>query len=438
MSAYYAAIFATSTLKPLFGGLSDCLPLAGWRRRGIMLPGCVLAAACTAALGAAVHTRAALYAAGVGAALGFCAAEAAADGALVETAGGCREEAAALQVAAMSVRTASGAVASLAGAALLRVAPPRAVICVAAACGAAAAGASVLLPERTAGTPVGSASSRNCSAAGGASSCAGWRSSLLAAADLAGRAWRAVVRVAVAAALLFALGATPRSDTAYAAFLASGLRPPLADWQLGAAVACDTAGALAGTLAYGALSDGRPTRLLLAAGTALAAVGSLLRIVVPLGCLGLPQPAVVALAAVGVSASARFAFMPQLVLCGQLAPPGGEAAAFAALTALLDGGALAGAGLSAALTAALRVGDAPGRSWRNLPALVAACAACRVLPLLLLLPLLPASQGGAAAPSAAAPLQTHTGQELTEPLLGTRDAAAELEDMLDEDGLTPE
>jgi hypothetical protein len=422
VSAYYAAVFSTSLFKPLFGALSDGLPLARWRRRGVMAPACVVAAVCTAALGAAVRTQAGLYVAGVLAALAFCAAEAAADGALVEAAG-CAADASALQVAAMSVRTAGGAAGAVAGALLMRLAPARVVICVAAAFGGGAAAASLRLPPPPARVPAPAADNADVAAAAPAA-CP--RARLRAAAQLARRAWRALARAAPASALIFALGATPRSDDAYAAFLTTGLRPPLSDWQFGAALACDTAGALLGTLAYGAVSYGGATRTLLAAGTVAAAAGSLLRLAAPLGCAGLPPPLVVALVAAAVSACSRLAFMPQLVLCAQLAPAGGEAAGFAALVAVSDGGALAGASFSAALTAALRVGSAPGRSWRALPTLVALCAALRLLPLLLL-PLLrggpgstlpPAAREGAELPQLVRDGPRRRSEELTAPLLG--------------------
>jgi hypothetical protein len=430
VSAYYAAIFSTSLFKPLFGALSDGLPLVRWRRRGVMAPASAVAAVCTAALGAVVRTQAGLYVAGVLAALAFCAAEAAADGALVDAAGSAADVPA-LQVAAMSVRTAAGAAGAVAGALLLRLAPARVVICVAAAFGAGAAAASLRLPAAVCVPAV--CAPTQVPAADAAAPAAGPRARLCAAAQLARRAWCALLRAAPVSALIFALGATPSSDDAYAAFLTTGLRPPLSDWHFGAAVACDTAGALLGTLAYGAVSHSRATRTLLVTGIAAGAAGSLLRLVVPLGCLGLPPPLVVAIVAAGVSASSRLAFMPQLVLCAQLAPSGGEAAGFAALVAVSDGGALAGASFSGALTAALRVGSAPGRSWRALPALMVLCAGLRLLPLLLL-PLLcvgpgsalpPARSEGEELPQVVRDVARRRGEELTAPLLGHTHAAGE-------------
>ena len=44
ITSYYTACFATTMLKPLFGLASDRLPRA-YRRRGMVVPGCLLAGA---------------------------------------------------------------------------------------------------------------------------------------------------------------------------------------------------------------------------------------------------------------------------------------------------------------------------------------------------------------------------------------------------------
>jgi hypothetical protein len=131
-----------------------------------------------------------------------------------------------------------------------------------------------------------------------------------------------------------------------------------------------------------------------------------------LGCFGIPPAAFVSLAAVVVSITDRLAFMPQLVLCAELAPQGGEAAGFASFIALSDAGSLAGAALTGALTAGLRVGSAAERSWSNMPLLVGLCAAARLLPLALLVPMRPAG-----APDAVPGHAASGDAELTAPLL---------------------
>ena len=67
VSAYYAALFATSLLRPLWGALSDKLP-----RRALIVPGCALSGGSTLLLGLA-RTPGALFGAGMTAAAAFSA-----------------------------------------------------------------------------------------------------------------------------------------------------------------------------------------------------------------------------------------------------------------------------------------------------------------------------------------------------------------------------
>ena len=421
VSGYYAAVFSTTLLKPVFGMLSDCFPL-GVRRRAVMVPASVLAAVSTLCLGLTVRSEGGLYAAGLAAAIGFCAAEAGADGALVERGTLAGDDVATLQVAAMGVRTTASAVASAAGALLLRLLSPRSLISLSSVPGACAAFAALFLPEATS-----EGVSEDVSEDGASSS------EQLAWTPRQAFAWlreclqrqsrSSMGHVGAASALLFALGALPRSDDAYAAFVTAGVRPPLSDWAFGLAEGCAQAGALLGTYVYGVLCLRFSTRALLAAGTVAGASGSLLRAAAPLGCFGLPAPAFVALAAVLVSVTDRVAFMPQLVLCAELAPQGSEAAGFASFVALSDAGSLAGAAFTVSLTAALRVGTAEGRSWSKLPALVALCAAVRLLPLALLLPMRPAGAADALPAGAVS-----DDAELTAPLLYGEVDEADVED----------
>lgn len=407
VSAYYAAVFSTSLLKPVFGVLSDCCPL-GVRRRAVMVPACALAAVSTLCLGLAVRSEGGLYAAGLAAAVGLCAAEAGADGALVEHGKLAGADVATLQVAAMGVRTAASAAASAAGALLLRVWSPRMLISLSSAGGACAAAAALFLPEAAAECDGVSSPEQR---AWTPREALAWLRSCVRRQPTA-----ALGRIGAASALLFALGALPRSDDAYAAFVTAGLQPPLSDWAFGVAEGCAQAGALLGTYLYGTLCLAYNTRALLAACTVAGACGSLLRAAAPLGCFGIAPAAFVSLAAVVVSVTDRLAFMPQLVLCAELAPRGGEAAGFASFIALSDAGSLAGAALTVSLTAGLRVGSAAGRSWSKLPLLVALCAALRLLPLALLVPMRPAGAAEAAGAASA-------DAELAAPLLGDDEAS---------------
>lgn len=351
VTAYYQAMFATTALRPLLGLASDG---ARSRRRSLLALASLCAGAATWVLGALVDSLPSLFATGVCAALAFCAAETVADGALIEASAGDAALVAQLQVAAMFVRSAAAAAASLLGAALLRVATPRVVICLAGCFGMAAA--AVVFARFEA---------------------AGAQQRRLAAELSSPRRIVAVLRRrALPAVLLFSLAASPSATDAYTSYMSVTLTPQL----LGIATAAETLCALGGTLWYGAAAGRHSTCVLLAAGVTAAACVSILRAAAP----SMQSPAYILLVSALSGAASRLAFMPVLVLSAQLAPPGAEAACFAALVTVNDLGALLGSSLSQGLTAALRVGQPPDRSWKLLPVLVLVCALASVAPLLML------------------------------------------------------
>jgi MFS family permease len=351
VTAYYQATFATTVLRPLLGLLSD----RAHSRRSLLALASACAGAATCALGALVDSLPSLFSMGVLAALAFCAAETAADGALIEAATGDATLVAQLQVAAMFVRSAGSAAASVLGALLLRFATPRVVICLAGCFGLAAA--AVVMARFEAG-----AQQRRLAPE--------WSSPRRIVAVLRRRALPAL--------LLFSLAACPSATDAYTSYISVTMAPQL----LGIATAAETLCALGGTLWYGAAAGRHSTRVLLATGVTAAACVSVLRAAAPLGSI--TSPAYIVLVAALSGAASRLAFMPVLVLSAQLAPSGAEAACFAALITINDVGALVGSGLTQALTAAMRVGQPPDRSWRQLPLFVLVCALASLAPLLLL------------------------------------------------------
>ncbi|KAI3437574.1 hypothetical protein D9Q98_000027 [Chlorella vulgaris] len=78
---------------------------------------------------------------------------------------------------------------------------------------------------------------------------------------------------------------------------------------------------------------------------------------------------------------AQVAFMPLLVLAARICPPGVEATLFATLMSILNGGSFVGSALGSALTAVLGV---TGENFDNLALLVTICTLCGLAPLPLL------------------------------------------------------
>ena len=394
VTAYYQATFATTVMRPLLGVLSD----RAHSRRWLLASASACAGAATFSLGALVDSLPSLFVTGLLAAFAFCAAETAADGALIEAATGDAALVAQLQVAAMFVRSAAAAAASVLSAVLLRVTTPRVVICLAGCFGMAAAAVALARFEA-------SAQKRRLSPE--------WSSPR--------RIGGVLRRRALPALLLFSLAASPSATDAYTSYISVTMTPQL----LGIATAAETLCALGGTLWYGAAAGRHSTRVLLAAGVTAAACVSVLRAAAPLGSIA--SPAYIVLVAALSGAVSRLAFMPVLVLSAQLAPSGAEAACFAALVTINDVGALAGSCLTQGLTAAMRVGQPPDRSWRLLPLFVLVCALASLAPLLLL----PCVQqlGPDDAPPAEHADEADFAEDASVPLLesGELDAAAEAE-----------
>lgn len=396
VTAYYGALFATQLLKPAWGLASDSLPFL--HRRGVIVPSCALIAFATWRL-AAVSDERELLLFGLASSAAYSAAEAAADGALLEAAPN-EASLAALQVAAATLRTVSSAAATLCGALLLRALPPRHVLRVAASLAVFATVSSCFVADVRRAPP--SPSPRRPPADPTSFS--------------TGRA-RAVLRVlrrsAPPAVLLLLLSSAPRADDALASFVSTAVSPPLAPAVFGWAAASAEAGALAGTLLYGRLlarsarrdaatGGAPPSQRDASTGGASPSLGtlrgctfagaslSLLRVAIPFAATPPLSPSSSLLAALVIFISAvtsvgsRLALMPQIVLCASLAPPGGEAASFAALTTLLSAGGLLSALLSSLGVAALRIGCPPKRSWAPLTPWVVVDAACHVAPLALL------------------------------------------------------
>jgi MFS family permease len=351
VTAYYNTTFATTLLRPLFGLAAD---KASGGRRVLLVPACCVAGVATLALGA-VTSVPQLFLAGVVAAAGYCAAESAADGELIEAAAGDADSVAKLLSAAMFVRTAASATAAVLGAGLVSMISPRSVITIAGCCGLAAA--AVLQSRRR-------------------MDAAPHDHEEIEQSTTPRQILAALRRTAAPACLLFLLAAAPEPADAYTSFTSIILTPR----GLGLANAVSTLSELLGTLLYGAAARRHTTPCLLAVGVCAAAAVSALRA----AAYFVPVPAYIISVAALSGFTSRFAFMPVLVLSGQLAPPGAEAASFAALITLNNGGALVGGAITIALTAALRIGQPPERSWRPLPPFVVACALARCLPLLLL------------------------------------------------------
>jgi len=181
---------------------------------------------------------------------------------------------------------------------------------------------------------------------------------------------------------LFAFQSTPNvSETMFYFFTNDlGFQPEfLGNVRLATAVA-----SLAGVGAYNLWFKHWPLRKLFRTATVLGCALSstqLLLVTHANRSLGISDSLFVLSDDVIISVLGEISFMPVLVLAARLCPKGSEATLFAALMSVVNGGAASGRALGGLLTHIMGVTDT---DFYNLPALVALCSVSGFVPLLLL------------------------------------------------------
>jgi len=381
-AALIAAGFAPWVIKPVYGFLSDAVPLAGYRRKSYLVLSGVVGAAAWGAMAALVSTPAQALAATLAAAAATACADVVVDSIVVERSRGAAPGAAgSLQSLCWGAAAVGGIVSAYASGALVADAGPRAVFAVTAACPLLLLpAAAALREERVVGD--GGDAARSPPSPPPPSIAA--RAKAQASALVAAASSRSVLFPAL---FVFAWQATPSPDAALFYFYTDelGLGPEfMGRVRLAGAVA-----SLAGVGAYSGFLKRLPLRTVFAttalAGAALAST-QLLLVTGWSRAHGVSDAVFVLADSAVLAALGQAAFMPVLVLAARSCPPGVEATLFAALMSVLNAGTAAGGAAGAALTAALGVTADDG--FEGLPTLVAICVGASLLPLALL-PLVP-------------------------------------------------
>ena len=387
-----AAGSAPWVAKPLYGFLSDAVPLFGYRRRSYLVGAGLLSAASWAALAspALVATPLAAAAFSAAASLGTAASDVVVDSIVVERARDApRQTAGSLQSLCWGAAAVGGIASAYASGAAVAAAGPRPVFAATAAIPLLVVAAAGLIDEeRVAGGGPG--------APGGpplGSRLKAQAASLLAALRNPG--------VAAPALFVFAWQATPTPDAALFYFYtdALGLGPEL----LGRVRLVGAVASLAGVAAYNAWGKALPLRTVFTGAALAGAALSATQLALVTGAsraAGIPDAAFLLADTAVLAALGQAAFLPVLVLAARVCPPGVEATLFAALMSVLNAGSAVGSAGGGALTAVLGVGVKGGGAaaaaagvlattpfgpeWNNLPLLVSLCAAGSLAPLALL------------------------------------------------------
>jgi folate/biopterin transporter len=410
-------------VKPLWGFLSDSVPLFGYRRRSYLVLCGGLGAAGWSALAAPglVHTPGAALAALLATSLATAASDVVVDSLVVERA---RGEAASAAGGLQSLCWGSAAVGGIASAyfsgSLVELWGPRAVFGLTAAFPLLTAAVAPLVrdaPAVAVGFGAGAAG-----AAGAAGTGAAAPNSVSVSAQ-AGRLWAAARTRAIwlPAAFLFIWQASPSPDAALFYFTTSqlGFTPEF----LGRARLAGALASLAGVSLYNARLKNVPIKRIFRATSLIGFALGLTQLILVTGAnrrYGISDQLFALSDTVVLTVLGQVAFMPTLVLAARICPAGIEATLFAALMSVFNAAGVASGAAGAALTSALHVGTggSTAADFENLPLLIVICNVLGLLPLPFLY-LLDEVPGLADAEEAHAKAQSAEGEELLE-----RDAAA--------------
>ena len=402
-----AAGAAPWVAKPLYGFLSDAVPLWGYRRRSYLVGAGLLSALAWAALAspALVATPAAAAAFSAASSLGTAAADVVVDSIVVERARGApRETAGSLQSLCWGAAAVGGIASAYASGAAVAAAGPRPVFAATAAIPLLVVASAAFIQEDRVVVEDGGVGPDGSPPPPPPSVAARLKAQ-------AGALVGALQNPAVAApaAFVFAWQATPTPDSALFYFYtdALGMGPEF----LGRVRLVGAVASLAGVAAYNAWGKALPLRTVFIGAALTGAALSATQLALVTGAsreLGIPDTAFLLADTAVLAALGQAAFLPVLVLAARVCPPGVEATLFAALMSVLNAGSAVGSAAGGALTAVLGVGVKGGAAagaaavaattpfgpeWNALPLLVGLCAAGSLAPLALL-GLIPAGVAG--------------------------------------------
>lgn len=366
--AEQAALMGITTLpwlmKPLYGFMSDGLPLLGYRRKSYLALAGSLGSLSWLSLATVVHTVPQAIFASTAASLGVAVSDVVVDSLVVERARDDKSSGSgALQALSWSCQSAGALASAYFSGSLLETLVPQQVFALTACFPLLVVGTSFGLPEQR----VAPSSSSDFGAL---------------VRDQTSLLWSAVQqkRVWLPALFLVAWQATPACDTAYFYFLSNelGIGPEF----LGRVRIATSLASLLGIAAYRRYLVDVPIKSVLFWASLASAPLGLTQLLLVYGVnrqLGIPDGLFTLGDSLVLTVLGQLAFMPLLVLAASICPPGVEGTLFATLMSLFNGAGVLGSELGAGLTSALGVTES---NFDNLGPLVAICNLSSLLPLL--------------------------------------------------------
>ena len=369
--AEQAALMGITTLpwllKPLYGFLSDGLPLFGYRRKSYLALAGLLGSLSWLSLATVVHSVPQAIFASTTASLGVAISDVVVDSLVVERA---RDDASsgsgALQSLSWSCQSLGALTSAYFSGSLLETLTPQQVFALTAFFPLLVVATSITLPEKRVESSRGSAEFRTLLRD---------QTSLLWSAARDRRVW-------LPALFLCAWQATPSCDTAYFYFLSNELT--IGPEFLGRVRIVTSLASLLGIAVYRRFLSDVPVKKVLFWCSLVSAPLGLTQLLLVYGLnrqLGIPDGLFTLGDSLILTVLGQLAFMPLLVLAASICPPGVEGTLFATLMSLFNGAGVVGAELGAALTSMLGVTE---NNFDNLGLLVAICNSSSILPLLVI------------------------------------------------------
>lgn len=362
MSAIMGVAVTPWLIKPLYGFLSDSLPLFGSRRRAYLLIAATIGVASWFSLGSFVDSVFPATVAIIGTSMSVAVSDVVVDSIVVERVRSLpRARSASLQSLCWSTSAIGGLLSAYFSGSLLQTLSPRTIFILTALLPASTTILAALINEPYVALH---------------------RSEILNTfRDRATRLWRALRNpsVILPTAFVFLWQATPSPDSAMFYFQTNVLN--FGPEFLGLVRFVSSLSALIGLWAYNTFWKAVPLKTLMRNATLLSVPLSLTQLVLVTRAnvpLGLSDRAFALADGAVLTALGQVTFMPTLVLAAQLCPPGVEGSLFAALMSVYNASGVTSSELGALLTSALGVTDS---NFDRLWLLITLCSFSYLLPL---------------------------------------------------------
>jgi folate/biopterin transporter len=379
------------TIKPLYGFLSDAVPLFGYHRRSYLSLAGAIGALSWLGLALWAHTPLQALVCTTAASLAVAVSDVVADGIVVERVRGSpQERAGSLQSLCWGTSALGSLVTAYFSGSLLERFAPRQIFAITAVFPLMISATSFFIEERRFsddGLPIDVTLADHQTVQGTERPLRANKTNRYGqqvsrdARELLGKLWVAIRQPSILypTAFVFLWQSTPSAETAFFYYMTNALQ--FQPEFLGRIRVVSSAAMLLGVVVYNRFLKKIPIKSVLRWSTVLSVPLGMSQLILVTGWnvrWGIPNTWFVLGDAAVLTALGQVAFMPTLVLAARLCPPGAESVVFATLMSLYNASGFVGTELGALLTQAFGITD---HDFRNLWALIVICNLSSLLPL---------------------------------------------------------